>query len=126
MSTVYIKKNSNFAEVISFYKKVNGEWSGITQQDFIDYTDEKISDFGGVIPSVYKFEIAAPESVTAETVQCLALLNNVELTTGVTWLVVGGGEYASINQDGLITIDTAASASNVTVQASYSSFYRIY
>lgn len=122
MPTVYIKRKSQFAEVSNFYKKVGNVWTEVTQQNFLDYVDGKISVFGGDIPAVYVFRIAAPETNSAETCQCLAVLNDVQLTTGVTWSVISGGTYATINNAGLITFSTAASNSNITIRAVYSSF----
>lgn len=122
MPTVYIKRKSQFAEVSNFYKKVGNVWTEVTQQNFIDYVDGKISVFGGDIPAVYVFRIAAPETDSAETCQCLAVLNDVPLTTGVTWSVISGGTYATIDNTGLISYSTAASNTNITIQATYSSF----
>ena len=122
MATVYIKKNSHFAEVVGFYKKVNDTWETVSQQNFIDYIGENISVFGGNIPSVYTFRIAAPSTDSAETCQCLAVLNDTPIMNNVVWSVVSGGTYATIDNTGLITFSTAASNSNITIQAVYSSF----
>jgi len=122
MPTVYIKRKSQFAEVSNYYKKVENVWTQVTQQNFLDYIDGNISVFGGNIPAVYVFRIAAPTTNSAETCQCLAVLNDTPLTTGVTWSVVSGGTYATIDNTGLITFSTAASNSNITIQAVYSSF----
>ena len=122
MPTVYIKRKSQFAEVSNYYKKVGNVWTEVTQQNFLDYIDGNISVFGGDIPAVYVFRIAAPETDSAETCQCLAVLNDVPLTTGVTWSVISGGTYATIDNTGLISYSTAASNTNITIQATYSSF----
>ena len=121
MDTVYIKKNSNFAEIVSFYKKNGNVWAEITQENFLNYINGQISVYGGDTPSGYVFVIAGPNADTAETCQCLAVLNDVVLSGDVTWSITTGNEYATIDQTGLITISTAASDSNITVRASYSS-----
>ena len=122
MPTVYIKRKSQFAEVSNYYKKVENVWTQVTQQNFLDYIDGNISVFGGDIPAVYVFRIAAPETDSAETCQCLAVLNDTPLTTGVTWSVISGGTYATIDNTGFIVYSTAASNTNITIQAVYSSF----
>ena len=122
MATVYIKRNAHFAEVVGFYKKVNNSWEVVSQQNFLDYIDGNISVFGGNIPAVYTFRIAAPSTDSAETCQCLAVLNDTQISNNVVWSVVSGGTYATIDNTGLITFSTAASNSNITIQAVYSSF----
>ena len=39
---------------------------------------------------------------------------------GVTWSIVSGGEYASVNSEGVLTIDRSAVAASVTVKATSS------
>lgn len=122
MATVYIKRNSQFAEVVGFYKKTENAWTEVTEQNFIDYIGGNISVFGGNIPTVYTFMIAAPTTDSAETCQCLAVLNGTPLTSNVVWSIISGGTYATIDNTGLITFSTAASDSNITIQAEYASF----
>jgi len=122
MATVYIKRNAHFAEVIGFYKKVSNSWEVVSQQNFLDYIDGNISVFGGNIPAVYTFRIAAPTTDSAETCQCLAVLNDTPITNNVAWSIVSGGTYATIDNTGLVTFSTAASNSDITIQAVYSSF----
>lgn len=122
MATVYIKRNSSFAVGTAFYQKVNDAWTEMTQADFLDYIDEKMKTFGGNIPTVYTFRIVAPKTDSAVTCQCQAALNDRVITTGVTWSVVSGGSYVSIDQDGLLTISTAATGAQVTLTAAWSSF----
>ena len=122
MATVYIKRNSSFAVGTAFYQKVNDAWTEMTQADFLDYIDEKMKTFGGNIPAVYTFRIVAPKTDSAVTCQCQAALNDRVITTGVTWSVVSGGSYVSIDQNGLLTISTAATGAQVTLTAAWSSF----
>ena len=42
MDKVYIKKNSNFSEVNSFFIKTNGVWSNITQEQFLTYLRQTV------------------------------------------------------------------------------------
>lgn len=118
MSKVYIKKNSNFCEVKNFFIKTNGVWSSITQEQFLTYLRQTVSVFGGEITSA-RFEIAAPSTVAAETCQCLALYNDAALSTGVVWSVVSGSTYGSIDNTGLLTINSTANESEIVITATY-------
>lgn len=118
MSKVYIKKNSNFYEVNNFFIKTNGVWSSITQEQFLTYLRQTVSVFGGEITSA-RFEIAAPSTVAAETCQCLALYNDAALSTGVVWSVVSGSTYGSIDNTGLLTINSTANESEIVITATY-------
>ena len=120
MDKVYIKKNSNFSEVNSFFIKANGVWSSITQEQFVTYLRQTVSVFGGEITSA-RFEIAAPSTVAAETCQCLALYNDAALSTGVVWSIVSGSTYGSIDNSGLLTINSTANASEIIISAVYGS-----
>ena len=119
MDKIYIKRNSKFAEVNDFYQKSGATWVTITQSEFLSYLQGIAPVFGGVIPSVAKLDIAAPASLTAKTCQCVALLDNQVVRTGITWSVVSGSTYATIDQSGFITFDTAASETSVIIQAEY-------
>ena len=119
MDKIYIKRNSKFAEVNDFYQKSGATWVTITQSEFLSCLQGIVPVFGGVIPSVAKLEIAAPTSLTAKTCQCVALLDNQVVRTGITWSVVSGSTYATIDQSGFITFDTAASETSVIIQAEY-------
>ena len=119
MDKICIKRNSKFAEVNDFYQKSGATWVTITQSEFLSYLQGIVPVFGGVIPSVAKLEIAAPTSLTAKTCQCVALLDNQVVRTGITWSVVSGSTYATIDQSGFITFDTAASETSVIIQAEY-------
>ena len=83
-----------------------------------------LANFGGIIPTVANLMIAAPASVVGKECQCQAVFNTSVVTTGsgAVWSVVSGGTYATIDQEGLITIDTAASANNITIQVLYNAF----
>ncbi len=118
MSKVYIKKNSNFSEVNNFFIKTNGVWSSITQEQFLTYLRQTVSVFGGEITSA-RFEIAAPSTVAAETCQCLALYNDAALSTGVAWSIVSGSTYGSIDNNGLLTINSTANNSEIIIIAVY-------
>ena len=121
MDTVYIKKKSSFSEVNSFYRKSDGAWYNITQQQFLVYLGQSVSFFGGDV-STDKFEIAAPSTLVAETCQCLSLYNDHALVSGVVWSIVSGSTYATINNSGLVTILSTADNSPIIIHAEYGAF----
>lgn len=122
MSKVYIKKNSIFSEVNTFYKKIGNEWTVIQENDFLEYLALVVPIFGGDIASENKFEIAAPYSIESETCQCLALFNDAAVSTGVVWSIVSGGTYAQINNTGVVSILNTADSSSITILATYNGF----
>jgi hypothetical protein len=82
MSKAYIKKNSKFFEVSEYYKKEGSSWVTSTQSDLFSYIRQAVCVYDGTITRL-KFEIAAPSNLNSESCQCVALLDNVELTSGV-------------------------------------------
>lgn len=121
MTTVYIKKNSNYTAVNSFSKKENGEWPNITQEQFLEYLGQRIALFGGGIHT-NRFEVAAPNTLISENCQCMASLNGDVITSGVQWSVTSGATYASIDNTGLLTVLSSANGSSVTILAVYGDF----
>lgn len=122
MSKVYIKKNSIFSEVNTFYKKIGNEWTVIQENDFLEYLALIVPIFGGDIASENKFEIAAPYNIESETCQCLALFNDAAVSNGVVWSIVSGGTYAQISNTGLVSISNTADLSSITILATYNGF----
>ena len=118
MDKVYLKKNSSFSEVNGFFIKTNGVWGGVSQEQFLTYLGQTVTIFGGAVTSV-RFEIAAPSMLTAETCQCLALYNDSAISSGVVWSIASGSTYASIDSTGLLTINSAANASEIVITAAY-------
>lgn len=108
MSKVYIKNNSNFIEVNNFFRKIDNSWVEMTQSGFLTYLEGVIPIFGGIIPSITRFEIAAPNTLVAESCQCLATFNDTVLTSGVSWSIISGSSYASIDSNGLLTLTSTA------------------
>lgn len=119
MDKIYLKKNSNFSEVNIFFIKTNGAWSSVTQEQLLTHLRQNATFYGGEVTSV-RFEIAAPSTVTAETCQCLAIYDTSAVTSGVVWTIVSGSTYASIDNTGLLTINSNANESEIVITASYS------
>ncbi len=124
MAIVYIKKKSNFVSANTIYQKTGNTWTEITYEQLMSSLSTHMANFGGIIPTVANLSIAAPDTVVGKECQCQAVFNTSVVTTGsgAVWSVVSGGTYATIDQAGLITIDTTASASPITVQVGYNAF----
>ncbi len=119
MSKVYIKKNSRYSEATHFYRKVGNAWVSIQEDDLLRYLDQVIPVFGGEVESD-TLEIVAPTDVTAETCQCVATHNGIQVSSGVQWSITAGGTYARIDDTGIVKILSSADSSQITVSASYS------
>lgn len=124
MAIVYIKKKSNFVSANTIYQKTGNTWTEITYEQLTNSLSTHMANFGGIIPTVANLSIAAPDTVVGKECQCQAVFNTSVVTTGsgAVWSVVSGGTYATIDQEGLITIDTAASSNNITIQVLYNAF----
>ena len=137
MSKVYLKNNNTFTEVRKVGKKENGEWSkfplsqiyvkqnGVWTTSVSGTTSITSCSFGGTIettpePSAQTLTIGGPQSVTAESCQYVAIYNGAAVSSGVTWSITSGGTYATIANDGTVTINNSANESAVTIQAVYS------
>ena len=118
MDKVYLKKDSNFTEVSAFYKKVGDVWQTISQSEFKTYLTQIVPIFKGEIAS-YRFEIAAPQTLTAETCQVLAMYNDENVTSSVQWTIASGTSYATIDSNGLVEVLDGASGENITILATY-------
>ena len=118
MDTVYLKKDSSFTEVSAFYKKVGNVWQTISQSEFRTYLTQIVPIFKGEIAS-YRFEIAAPQTLTAETCQVLAMYNDENITSAVQWTIASGVSYATIDNTGLVEVLEGASGESITILATY-------
>ena len=113
-----LKKNQDTwsgGEVSSIYVKTQGSWSPISQSSTIFTLYAK----GGAMPTEYDLSILGPSTITANTCSLVALYGFDDVSSSSTWSITSGSEYATISNDGTITVSTAASASQVSVQANY-------
>lgn len=111
----YIKINGEWVAIHARYKKVNGVWVQVPESGFPELSAYV---FGGSPSEVVS--IAGLDSVSAVSSSYCALLNGVQdVTTGSTWSVVSGSNYATIDQLGELTILSGADNSNVTIQVEH-------
>ena len=120
MSKAYIKKNSKFFEVSEYYKKEGSSWVTSTQSDLFSYIRQAVCVYDGTITRL-KFEIAAPSNLNSESCQCVALLDNIELTSGVNWSV-SGSTYVTIDNTGFLNVLSGANSETITINAAYETY----
>lgn len=67
---------------------------------------------------IRSLEIISEDSYAAPEVQLSVRLNPLTTTQRkILWSITSGGEYATINENGKITVDASASSASVTVKA---------
>ena len=64
--------------------------------------------------------IVGSANVSGETSQYIITYDGAPISTGATWSITSGSNYASINQTGTVTISSSATGASVTISASYS------
>lgn len=114
----YNKISDTWETVISIMKRVNNEWVQVSKTDALNYLNSltNILYYQGTLRSI---SLSWASVITGETLQFTTKIDNVITTTGVTYTIVNGSQYATIDSTGLLTIDSSAYYSNVTVVASY-------
>ena len=116
MST-FIKVNGTWVEAVNFWQKVNGTYVQITEADALMYLQTHVfmHDSDTAILS-----IIMPSVIEAETCQCKAYSNGARVTSGVTWSIISGSDYATIDSStGLLTVSSQANNNTVIVGMSY-------
>ena len=111
----YIKVNGEWREINARYKKENGSWVLLPE-----------SGFPEIEPYVFGYDISFTLSIVgAEVVSgtssnyCVLRDGIEDVTTAVTWAIVSGSEYATIDQSGKVTIIPGTSDAPVTISATY-------
>lgn len=79
-------------------------------QGILDITQSTVS---------HTLTINGLDNAIGETVQYSVLFDDEPKTSGVTWQITSGDSYATINNTGLLTIDSSANNNSVTINASY-------
>lgn len=116
MST-FVKVNGTWVEAVNFWQKVNGTYVQITEADALMYLQTHVfmHDSDTAILS-----IIMPSVIEAETCQCKAYSNGARVTSGVTWSIISGSDYATIDSStGLLTVSSQTDNNTVIVGMSY-------
>lgn len=136
MAKIYLKNNSTYKEVSSLRTKDSGAWSSklTVSQIFkkisgvwttgATSTGVSAYSFGGFIETTPEatggtLTIGGAWDVSATTCQYIANYGSADVTNSATWSITSGGTYASINSSGLLTVNSSANNSNVTIQCVY-------
>ena len=73
-----------------------------------------------VTPPSHELIVGGVNSITAETFNMVALYDGeTDVTNLVSWSIISGNQYATIDSNGEVTIDSGASGNQITIQASY-------
>lgn len=111
----YIKVNNEWKAITTRYKKEDGAWVLVPESGF---PESETYFYGGEVS--FELSIVGLETVSGISSNYCVLRDGVEdVTTSVTWAIVSGSEYASIDQDGKVAILPNASGSSVTISATY-------
>lgn len=117
----YIKEDNQWKSVVSYRRKVEGEWVTITENEFRSLCQSSYFKFGGTIIPELTISIGGPASFEGVNYFYSAILSDgTDVTTASTWSLTSGQEYATMNSStGELIISTGASASTVTVSVRY-------
>ena len=113
----YIKLNGEWVEVLDVYRKVDGQWvlqtdvqSSILTSNIYFYSEVKIDD-------EVTYVISGVDTFTGKTFNLTYVYNN--RIVAPTWSIISGGQYATINENGKVTIDVGVINEPIVVQAVY-------
>lgn len=109
----YIKINGDWKRIVSVYKKVEGVW---TQQNTYSF-DNNIYVYDPTVIDHDVLLIVAEDSYSGKHFYLVAQLNDRRIYP--TWTITSGGSYATVNENGKVTILSVADNSLITVQANY-------
>ena len=119
----YVKADNLWNDIIAYYQKVGGVWTGITASEFRTICETTHLEFGGVVSLLHILIIGGSAAISGTSCSYTAVLDNErDVTTASTWSIVSGQEYATINQsNGEMTILSGANESTVVIRATYGS-----
>ena len=120
---VHCKIDGTWRSITKFFKKQSGTWGEISENNFIQYCNSHVYEYGGHIHSDVEhvsLSIAGPSTIEGASSQLAALCDGtIDVTTSASWSITNGASYASISNSGILTISSNANNSIVTVQAVY-------
>lgn len=117
----FIKIDNIWTEILTCYKRENNVWLEINQAELTQYLNTNISFYAGHISGDHTLSVAGATNVSGETSSYIALYDGrYDVTSAATWLILTGSTYATIGEHtGIVTILSSATASNVSIGASY-------
>ena len=116
----FLKVSDGWIPTAVIMVKSNGVWTKYTEAQLLTHLSGQTPSFAGYIDGRHVLTVVGNASITGETYSLTALYDNrTVVTSACTWSVVGGGGFATISNDGTLTILSVANHSNVTVKAVY-------
>ena len=113
----YIKINNEWKEVLDVYRKIDGQWvlqtdvqSSILTSNIYLYSEVRID---GEITYI----ISGVDSFVGKTFNLTYIYNNHQVAP--VWSIISGDQYATINENGKVTIDVGVINEQIVVQAVY-------
>lgn len=117
----YCKIGSSWREITAAYKKENGEWVVLSDNELVSYFNGNVAFYDHHESSlvVHTLMIGGPSSAVGETCTYTAIYDGNVVAGGVAWSITTGYSFATISQNGELTILPGASNSAVVIQAEY-------
>lgn len=112
-----IKIEGEWKNIVAVYKKVNNQW---VQQDEYDF-DNIPHFYSDAMVDVDTLLIIAQSAYSGMQFYVIAKFNGTTVTP--TWSITSGNQYATIDNNGKVTILEGANNSLITVNAVYNSIY---
>ena len=116
---MWLKTDNGFKEITAIYKKSQSGWTELSDWDSIISNYQHFLYGGELANSIQSITILSASDIKGESSQLHLLYNKTQVSSGINWSVITGSEYASISQEGLLTISENANGSNVVISAEY-------
>ena len=112
----YIKVNNQYREIQSIYKKISGTWTIVNDiQNVFDNTlyfyDPTSIDISDTLQIIGESQYVGKSFILSAKYG--------DRTVYPTWSITAGSQYASINNNGKVTINSGVQNQNITVSASW-------
>lgn len=115
----FIKDSNKWIKNSRIFVKVNNVWTEYTETQFDTFVSGRTFGYGGFFGD-HILLVVGPGTFTGESITFAVLYDGAVVSdTACTWSIISGGEYATIANDGTLTVATGASQSNVMIRANY-------
>lgn len=115
-----VKENGNWKIIRGLYVKNSGVWTLQPMSQLSGLVTTNVCHYGEYESENYILSILGPVSTFGESCQYSLTRNNLLIpSTNVSWSIASGSTYATINQNGTLTILSGANNSSVVISAEY-------
>lgn len=118
----YCKIQSSWSEITAAYRKENGEWVILTTQQLEDYINgDFVLFYGGNEETlvIHTLVINGPSTIVGSASTYVAVYDGKVASANTVWSITEGSQYATIAQDGTLTVLNGAENSPVTLSVAY-------